>query len=486
MEWLPSEIISNLVAMIADMICGSICLPAASALGTIAENIWEDQLTAIRSAPVQETGIAEVPSSLRPSSLRLVLWTLLIVYVFNFLDRQIVNILAELIKRDLNLSDTQLGLMTGLAFALFYTVLGIPIARFADRPTSNRVGLISVALLIWSGMTAICGLAQNFVQLLLARIGVGVGEAGCTPAAHSLIADMTTPETRPAAISFYSLGIPIGGLLGLVLGGQLADAFGWRMAFVVVGLPGVLLAGFVWLLLRDPRMSAAAKALRNESPKLEPVSAKVALSEIFGSRAFVLLMIAGSFSAFLSYGKATWTVIFFQRSHGLTPGETGLWLGLLGGLAGVIGTWLGGWLATRYGRVNRRHVLTAPAIGMLIATPIQFAAFSVGNWTVSLLLLFLPYVFNSLYLGPTYSSAQGLVRPQVRAVASASMLFAQNLIGLGLGPLFFGILSDWVKPMAGPDSVRWVLYGAAWLGLFPAFFFWRASLRLNEELDRKT
>ncbi len=434
----------------------------------------------ITDAPMQAPVAAE-----RPNSLRLVLWMLLIVYIFNFLDRQIVNILAEPIKRDLNLSDTQLGLMTGLAFALFYTVLGIPIARFADRPTTNRVGLISVALLVWSGMTAICGVAQNFVQLLLARIGVGVGEAGCTPAAHSLIADLTTPETRPAAISFYSLGIPIGGLLGLVLGGQLADAFGWRMAFVVVGLPGVLLAGVVWLLLRDPRMSAAAKDLRNQSAKVEPVSAKVALREIFGSRAFVLLMVAGSFSAFLSYGKTTWTVIFFQRSHGLTPGETGLWLGLMGGIAGVIGTWLGGWLATRYGRVNRRHVLTAPAIGMLIATPVQFLAFSAGNWTVALATLFLPYVFNSLYLGPTYSSAQGLVRPQVRAVASASMLFAQNLIGLGLGPLFFGILSDVAKPMAGPESVRWVLYGAAWLGLIPAFFFWRASLRLNAELDQK-
>lgn len=421
----------------------------------------------------------------KPNSLRLVLWLLLIVYIFNFLDRQIVNILAEPIKRDLGLADWQIGMMAGLAFALFYTVLGIPIARYADRPVTNRVGLIALALLTWSGMTAICGLAQNFVQLLLARIGVGVGEAGCTPAAHSLIADMTTAETRPAAISFYSLGIPIGGLLGLVLGGQLSDLFGWRVAFFMVGMPGVFLALLLWIVLRDPRLGAAATALRKDVPPPAAVSAKVALDEIFGSRAFVLLMIAGSLSAFLSYGKTTWTVIFFQRSHGLTPGETGLWLGLLGGVAGVLGTWAGGWLATRYGRVNRRHVLTAPAIGMMLATPIQFLAFSAGSWTLALALLFLPYVFNSFYLGPTYSSAQGLVRPQVRAVASASMLFAQNLIGLGLGPLFFGILSDIIRPVAGEESVRWVLYGAAWLGLLPAFFFWRASLRLNDELDRK-
>ncbi len=428
--------------------------------------------------------VATVPDA-KANSMRLVLWILLAVYVFNFIDRQIITILAEPIKRDLNLSDTQLGLMTGLAFALFYTVLGIPIARYADRTTTNRVGLISVALVIWSGMTVICGVAQNFAQLLMARIGVGVGEAGCTPAAHSLIADLAPPEKRPAAMAFYSLGVPIGGLLGLVLGGQLADAFGWRWAFVAVGLPGVLLAAVVWLVLRDPRMSAAATLLRNQSPKPIQISTKAALAEIFGSRAFVLLIIAGSISAFLGYGKTTWTIIFFQRSYGLTPGETGLWLGLLGGLAGATGTWLGGWLATRYGHTNRRHVLTAPAIGMLIATPIQFLAFLSTNWLVSAALLFVPYVLNSLYLGPTYSSAQGLVRVEARAMASAVLLFAQNLIGLGFGPLLFGMLSDAIKPMAGEESVRWVLYGAAWLGLVPAFFFWRASLRLNAELDQK-
>jgi MFS transporter, Spinster family, sphingosine-1-phosphate transporter len=384
----------------------------------------------------------------KPQSLRLVLWVLLIVYIFNFLDRQIVNILAEPIRRDLGLSDTQIGLMTGIAFAAFYTVLGLPIARYADRSSTNRVGLISVALLIWSGMTAISGLAQNFIQLLLARIGVGVGEAGCTPAAHSLIADMAEPTKRPSAMAFYALGIPIGSLLGMIIGGQLADIVGWRMAFV-------------------------------------QLSNREALTEIFSSRAFVLTVIAGSAASFLSYGKATWTAIFFQRTHGLSAGDTGFWLGVVGGVAGVLGTWLGGWLAERYGAVNRRHVMTAPAIGMAIATPLMFASYFTTDWRFALALLFIPTVCNALYYGPTYSSAQGLVRPEARAVASAVLLFAQNLIGLGLGPLFFGMLSDGVKPFAGEESVRWVLYGAAWLGLVPAFFFWRASLRLNAELDAK-
>lgn len=407
------------------------------------------------------------------------LWLLLIVYIFNFIDRSIVGILAEPIARDLKLSDTQIGLMTGLAFALFYTALGLPIARYADRPSTNRARLIAVSLAIWSAMTAIGGLTQNFIQLLLARIGVGVGEAGCTPAAHSLITDSVPRERRASALAFYALGIPIGSLLGTLLGGQLADTVGWRMAFVVVGAPGVLLALVVAAVLRDPRRAASPVA---QAPRAA-IGNREALREIFGSRAFVLLLIAGSGASFLSYGKSTWAIIFFQRTHGLSPGQVGLWFGVFVGLAGIIGTLLGGWIADRYGATNRRHVLTAPAIGMAIAAPINFFGYMMSDWRVAMAMLLLPTVLNSLYYGPTYSSAQGLVRPQVRAVASATLLFFQNLIGLGLGPLLFGIISDLLKVQAGEDSVRWVLYGAAWLGLIPAFFFWRCSLRLNAELD---
>lgn len=415
---------------------------------------------------------------------RLTLWILLTVYVFNFIDRQIVNILAEPIARDLQLSDTQIGLMTGLAFALFYTVLGIPIARFADRPTTSRPRLIAVALALWSMMTALCGLAQNFVQLLLARIGVGVGEAGCTPPAHSLISDIVPPEKRASALAFYSLGIPIGTLLGMVIGGTLADRMGWREAFVVVGLPGVVLALVVWFVLKDPRRSGAVGLLKanNEAAAL-PLGQAVA--EVMRSRAFLLLLLAGSAASFLAYGKTTWTTIFFQRTHDLTPGQVGLWFGLIGGVGGMLGTWLGGYLADRFGARNRRHVLSAPAIGMALAVPLAIAAYQAPSWPIALVLLFIPTVFNSFYYGPTYSAAQGLVPLRARAIAAATMLFFQNLIGLGLGPLFFGMLSDWLQPVYGADSVRYVLYGAAVLGLVPAFFFWRCSLHLNAELDQK-
>jgi predicted MFS family arabinose efflux permease len=420
----------------------------------------------------------------RAKGVRLTLWILLVVYVFNFIDRQIVNILAEPIARDLELSDTQIGLMTGLAFALFYTVLGIPIARFADRPTTSRPRLIAVALGIWSAMTALCGLAQNFWQLLLARIGVGVGEAGCTPPAHSLISEIVPPARRASALAFYSLGIPIGSLLGMVIGGTLADLMTWRDAFVIVGLPGLALALLVWFLLKEPRQADAAALLRAQSqPAALPLGE--ALKEVMGSRAFVLLLCAGSAAAFLSYGKTTWTTIFFQRTHDLTPGQVGLWFGLLGGVGGMLGTWLGGYLADRFGAVNRRHVLSAPAIGMAVAVPLAIAAYHAPSWPMALALLFVPTVFNSFYYGPCYSAAQGLVPIKARAIAAASLLFFQNLIGLGLGPLFFGMLSDGLQPSFGAESVRYVLYGAAVLGLVPAYFFWRCGLHLDAELDRK-
>ena len=410
------------------------------------------------------------------------MWTLLVVYTLNFLDRQIVNILAEPIKRDLGLSDTQIGLMTGLAFALLYTVLGIPIARYADNPKTSRTGLISVSLAFWSGMTALCGLAQNFGQLLLARVGVGVGEAGCTPAAHSLISDTVPASKRSSAIAFYGLGIPIGSLLGMAIGGVLADAFGWRMAFLVVGIPGVLMALILPLLIKEPRKSASPSA---QAAAVNRLPAREAFKEIARSAAFLQLLLGASLVAFLSYGKTVWAAIFFIRTHGLTPGETGLWLGILAGVSAMAGTWVGGFLADRFGEKDPRHLVTAPALGLIVGAPILFFGYAAQDWRLGLLLITIATFLNNFYYGPTYACVQALVRPQARAMATAVMLFAQNLIGLGLGPLFFGMLSDAFQPVAGSESVRWVLFGAAWLGLVPAYFFWRARKLLHVELLNK-
>ena len=422
------------------------------------------------SAPASEAGRRGVTATL---------WILLIVYIFNFIDRQIVNILAEPIAKDLHLSDTQIGLMTGIAFALFYTVLGLPIARYADKPGTNRPRLIAAALAIWSGMTALCGLANSFTHLLLARVGVGVGEAGCTPAAHSLISDLVPKEKRASALGFYALGIPVGSVLGMIIGGLLVDALGWRHAFMIVGLPGLAMALVVLLVLKDPRNETAAAA------PVSRMDTRAALKAIFGSKAMVLLLAAASFAAFLSYGKATWATIFFQRTYGLSPGEVGLYFGIVNGAGGILGTWMSGKIADRYGHTNRKHVLTAAAWGMLLVAPTAILGYSMADWRAALFILFVPTFLGSLYYGPTYSSVQGLTSAQSRAMASAVLLFFQNLIGLGLGPLAFGMLSDAIKPSFGEDSVRYVLYAASLMSLIPAFFFWRCRLRLNEELDQK-
>lgn len=409
------------------------------------------------------------------------LWLLLIVYIFNFLDRQIVNILAEPIKADLSLSDTQLGLLAGPAFAVFYAVLGIPIARYADRPSSNRVRLISLSIAIWSAMTMVCGMAQNFVQLALARIGVGVGEAGCTPAAHSLITDTVKPEKRASAIAFYGMGVPIGSLLGLVIGGVVNDIYGWRIALMLVGLPGVILAVILLYFMKEPRLYRSA-AENSAANAVRQLSVKEALSEIFTSRAFIYLLIASSVTAFLGYGKSLWTISFFIRSHGLSTTEAGIAMAVVLGVAGALGTWLGGKAADRFGAKDKKHILSMPAFGMAIAAPILFLGYYMEDWRVAVALLIVPTVLNSAYYGPTFACVQGLVRPQARAVAASLMLFAQNLIGLGLGPFIFGVLSDSLAPTYGQESVRYVLYAAAFLGLIPALFFWLASRRLKAEM----
>lgn len=437
--------------------------------------------------PPVATASASAPTTAVPAA-RAMLWILLLVYILNFLDRQILNILAEPIKAELKLSDTELGLLAGPAFAVFYAVLGIPIARYADRASTNRVTLISVSLAVWSAMTALCGVVTNFWQMLLARIGVGVGEAGCTPSAHSLIADTVPPERRSSAIAFFGLGVPIGSLLGLIIGGTINDIYGWRAALMLVGAPGLLLALFVPMILKEPRSAEVRARARESARSVDPAapapqSTWAAIREAFSSRAFTWLFIAASVTAFLSYGKGLWTISFFIRSHGLSTTEAGLSMAVALGLAGIVGTWLGGKLADVYGKRDKRHLLTFPAIGMAVAAPILFLGYIVADWRMAVALLIVPTILNAAYYGPAYACVQGLVRPQLRSVAASMVVFGQNLIGLGAGPLAFGMLSDYLQPLAGAESVRWVLYGAAWLGLIPAFCFWRASLRLSREMQ---
>jgi len=420
------------------------------------------------------------------------LWLLLGIYTLNFLDRQVVNILAEPIKQDLGLKDWQLGALTGLAFAVFYTFLGIPIARLADR--ANRPLIIAGALAIWSAFTVACGLAGNFTHLLLARIGVGVGEAGCSPPSHSLITDYTPKEKRASALAFYAMGIPLGSLAGMALGGLVADAHGWRVAFFVAGAPGILLAVVAALTLKEPRkqMAAAqAKAAAADAP-----SFKEAMKELGTKKSFWLIAFAGSLVSFIGYGHLAFYGSFFFRNHGpqltelaanmggLGPaGFLGTALGLIIGVFGATGTYVGGQIADRAAKKDIRAYVSVPATAGLLSFPFFIGAMLTDNAALALGLLALPVFLGSLWYGPVFAAVQSLVRPQTRATAAAVLLFVINLIGLGLGPLFVGLLSDTLAATMGEaQGVRWALVLSALVGIIASLLFWLARKTIREEI----
>ncbi|MEQ1819960.1 MAG: MFS transporter [Terricaulis sp.] len=422
---------------------------------------------------------------------------LLLIYVMNFVDRQVVNILAEPIKRELGLLDWQVGAMSGLAFALFYTVLGLPIARAAER--GHRPFIIAGALALWSLFTALCGFAQTFTQLLLARVGVGVGEAGCTPPAHSLIVDYVPKEKRASALAFYAMGTPLGSLVGLALGGLIADAYGWRAAFVVCGLPGVVLAIVVALTLIEPRIRATAEELRARSQSLRASQPfRETLATLRKKRTFWLVSFAAAIKAFIGYGQAPFAASFFYRNHleettrlgamfGLEPGGfLGLALGLMAGIGGAIGSFAGGMIADKYGARDYRAYVSVPAIASIVVIPIFMFGVLSSSAVVALASLFLGSVIGTLWYGPVYATAQTIVPPHMRATSSAMLLFIINLIGLGLGPLVVGALSDMFAisfGMGEGEGVRWALIVAAMTGLIAAALFWLARKSIRDEME---
>jgi MFS family permease len=426
------------------------------------------------------------------------LWLLMFVYTLNFLDRQIVNILAEPIKRDLHLADWQLGMMTGLAFALFYTVLGLPIARLAER--SNRPRIIAASIIVWSGFTFLCGQAGGFWQLVLARIGVGVGEAGCTPAAHSLITDYTPRAKRASAIAFYSIGTPLGSLIGLAMGGMIADAYGWRTAFMVAGAPGVLIGLLCFFTLVETRGKLVAQVAAR---KANQIDFRVAIKVLTSKKTFWLIAFAAAIKAFIGYGHAPFTASFFFRNHadqiaelaasinavtGLSlgpAGTVGIGLSAVAGVAGIFGVWLGGFIADRLGAKDLRAYVIVPAIASLAVIPIYIAAVTVPDARVAFLLLALPAILGSLWYGPVYATAQSIVEPRMRATTAAVLLFIINLVGLGLGPLFVGILSDvFAGPMAmgEAEGLRWALIWSMAFNLIAFALFWMARKTIREEM----
>ena len=407
-----------------------------------------------------------------------VLVMLTLVYTFNFIDRQILVILQEPIKAELGLSDAQLGLLTGFSFALVYVCAGIPIAWLADR--SNRRNIVAASLAVWSGMTALSGMVGSYSQLVLARLGVGLGEAGGSPPSHSMLSDYFPPEQRGTAISFYSAGIYVGILLGFAGGGWIAQEFGWRQAFFVIGVPGILFAGIVALTVREPLRG------RWEGGKVPPKAAfKETLAVLKQRPSFWWIALGCAFTSFVAYGNGNFFPSYLIRNHGMSLAEVGVALGLISGTAGAIGTFLGGFLSDKFGVEDKRWYVWVPIIGGLLSLPGGLYALLGDDTSWILLILFPTNILNSFYLGPSIALCHTLVSPSMRAMASAVLFFVLNMIGLGLGPVIVGLLSDIYEPVFGTNNLRYAMLTTLVLGLSGVFFFWMAAKGLPEDLRKQ-
>jgi predicted MFS family arabinose efflux permease len=403
---------------------------------------------------------------------------LMLVYMSSHIDRGIVGILVEPIKKDLNLSYTQMGILSGLAFAVFYATLGIPLAILADR--ANRRNIIVVALTTWSAMTVVCGLAQNYTQLLLARIGVGIGEAGSSPQSHSMISDMYAPHERARALGFYSLGVTFGGMLGALVGGYVSVHWGWRAAFFVVGAPGILLALIVYLTVPEPPRL-------NQVSRPEGANAWQAMGEgfkfIWASHACRHVIAGLTLTAFVGYGASFFGAAFLETTHKIPRDQIGLILGPVAGLVGGAGILVGGYFADKWGKSDARWTAWVVAIGKIIAFPLILAYYLSEDFWVAVAFLLPGSFFGTFYLGPAFAMVQSVSPPAMRATTAAIALFILNLVALGLGPTVVGFASDVLNKQfnLGTDSLRYALAGASCLNLWAAaHFYWAAEAYAKE------
>lgn len=415
------------------------------------------------------------------------LTVLLSILAFNYVDRLVLGLLLQDIKIDLALSDTQLGFLSGLAFAAFYSVMGIPIARWADR--GNRVTIISLTTALWSGAVVLCGAANSFLHLLLIRIGVAVGEAGCIPPAHSLIADCFVRAERPRAVARYMLGAPLSFLVGYLLAGWLNELYGWRTTFMLLGLPGLALAALAWFTLKEPRRTKEPTPPRSRSQRetgtlsLTEPRLKAVFMTLWANTTFRHLLFCFSVVSFFGYGILQWQPAFFIRSYGLETGTLGTWFAAIYGVGGLLGTFLGGELASRHAAHNERLQLQAMGVvyasfGIVSAciylSPNQYAAF--GLMTVAV-------VGVNTISGPLFATIQTLVPERMRAMSIAIVYLFANLIGMGLGPLAAGALSDALRPLVGEESLRYSLLTLSPGYLWAGWHLWRGSRTVIRDLE---
>jgi len=414
----------------------------------------------------QSTNSAQASNSVRTGP---VLAMLVLAYTFNFIDRQIVGILAIPIKNDLGLSDAELGLMGGLAFALFYTTLGIPVAMMADR--ISRSWIMTIALALWSLMTAVCGTAQNFWQLFAARLGVGVGEAGGVAPAYSLIADYFPPERRARALSIYSFGIPVGSALGIIFGGVIATVLDWRIAFFAVGIAGLLIVPLFKWIVKEPSRGQFDK---QETP-LEAPSFGDVMRVLVKKPSFWGLSVGAACSSMMGYGLFFWLPSFLVRSYEISLLNASFVYGSLLLVGGIIGIYAGGYFADRVGEKNKAAYARIPAFAFLVAVPFYVVGIFAPQLWIAMVVLLVPTALGLAWLGPVLSAIQHLVAVNMRATASAIFLFINNLIGIGLGTSLLGYLSDVLQAEYGQESLRYSIFaGTGFYIAATILFLWSA------------
>jgi len=433
----------------------------------------------------------QTPSAATGSRYRyVVLAMLILVYTLNFLDRQILGILAKPIKEEFNLTDGQFGLMSGLAFALLYTTLAIPIAWLADR--FSRVWIMTAALTLWSGFTALCGFAGGFSQLFLARMGVGIGEAGGVAPAYSMIADYFPKSQRARALAAYAFGIPLGTAAGTLVGGLLAVHFGWRTAFIVVGLIGVALAPIFRFVVRDPRRGGADMAAGDTTTVQAPAAPLGEVVRVLAAKpSFWLLSFGAASSSVCGYGVALWLPSFFMRSLGLTLSQTAWYYSGIAFFGGLLGIWLGGAVADRLGARSKAGYPLTPAVAFLISVPCFLLAMNSGSLVggmgggaalaLAFAIFLIPTGLNLAWLGPITAAVQHLAPAPMRTTASALFLLINNLLGIAVGTYYFGLVSDLLKPAFGAESLRWSIYTGMGFYLVAALLFFLASRRLAKD-----
>lgn len=401
---------------------------------------------------------------------------LMVILAFNWMERIGIGVLLEGIKRDLQLSDTQLGFLSGMSFAVFYAVMGIPIARWADR--GNRITIIGLTTTLWGLAVALCASATTFTQLVLTRVAVAVGEAGCVPPAHSLIADSFTRTERPRAVARYMLGGPLALLLGYFAVGWLNELYGWRLTLMYLGMPGFALGVLAWLTLREPRKERGKVSTNGAGERLSATDVFVTL---WKNATFRNLLFCFSVWYFFGYGIMQWQPTFFIRVHGLTTGEIGTWFAVIYGVGSGLAVYFGGELAARYAADNERLQLRGCAIVFLVVGPVLAGVYLAPNHYLAMGILAISALANIIQ-GPILATIQTLVPPHMRAVSLAIIYFFANLIGLGLGPLAAGALSDALQPVFGNDAIRYALVLLCPGNIWVAWHLWRASQTVTHDV----